>query len=262
MTLLASGDVTEDLLDFKVIGPLTAHQVLLIVVGVFMIVLFWWAARRVQAQPRKTGVLALLEVGLVWVRDEVVYPWLGPDRGRRYLPLLWTIFFFILFSNLFGLLPFPVYPGNHSDALTVATGDLAVTGAMALIVFVVIQVSGMQEHGWGKYWIGLVPAGTPWFLWPLVLVIEFVGLFTKPFALTVRLFANMLAGHAIFAILFAFLIGVEHYAHPIVGLPVTIASASFILFMMLFETLIALVQAYIFTVLSAVFISQAVAHEH
>ena len=262
MTLLASGDVTNDLLDYKLIGPLTAHQVLLIFCGLFTIGLFWWAAKRITTHPKKTGVVALLEVALVWVRDEIVYPWLGPERGRRYLPFLWTLFFFILFSNMFGLVPSPFYPGSHTDALTVATADLAVTGGLAIIVFIVIQVSGMKEHGVLKYWANLVPAGVPVFLVPIVFVVELMGVFTKPFALTVRLFANMVAGHALLAILFGFLIGVEYYAQPVVGMPETIAAVGFILFIMVFETLIALIQAYIFTVLSAIFISQAVAHEH
>lgn len=262
MTLLASGDVTNDLLDYKLIGPVTAHQALLLVCGVFMICLFGWAARRISHYPKKTGVVALLEVALVWVRDEIVYPWLGPERGRRYLPLIWTLFFFILFSNLFGLLPLPFYPGTHTDAFAVATADLAVTGALAIIVFVVTQVSGMREHGFARYWARLVPAGVPMVLIPIVFIVEFMGLFTKPFALTVRLFANMVAGHALLAILFGFLIGVEYYAQPIIGMPETIAATGFLLFIMLFETLIALIQAYIFSVLSAIFISQAVAHEH
>lgn len=261
MTVLAA-DVTNDLLDYKLIGPLTAHQVFLIVAGLLMIVVFAVAARKIGTQPKKTGVLALLEVALVWVRDEIVYPWLGPERGRKYLPLLWTLFFFILFSNVFGLLPIPFYPGDHTDALAVATGDLAVTGALALLVFVIIQVSGMRAHGFARYWVDLVPKGVPKPLWPIVFLIEFIGLFTKPFSLTVRLFANVTAGHALLAVLFGFLIGVEHYAKPVAGAPETIAAVGFILFIMLFETLIALIQAYIFTVLSAIFISQAVAQEH
>ena len=136
------------------------------------------------------------------------------------------------------------------------------TGALAAIVFVMIQVSGMRVHGWGKYWVHLVPPGMPKFLWPLLFVIELIGLVTKPFALTVRLFANMTGGHAILLVLFGFLLGVQHYASPVIGVPSTLASFAFILFITLFEVLIALIQAYIFTVLSAIFVSLAVAEEH
>lgn len=270
MTMLAgapilaaeSGQVTDELLDYKLFGPVTAHQALLVVCGLFMIVLFSWAARNVRAKPKRTGFVELLEFGLVWVRDEIVYPWLGPDRGRTYLPFLWTIFFFVLFSNLFGLIPWPFYPDGHTDAFVVATGNLAVTAALAIMVFLVVQVSGMKEQGVFKYWKSLVPPGVPTAIWPLVFLVEFMGQFTRHFALTVRLFANMLAGHALFAILFGYLIWIRHFPNPLGGLPETVASVGFIIFTMLFEVLIALVQAYLFTVLTAIFVSLAVAEAH
>jgi F-type H+-transporting ATPase subunit a len=257
MTVFAAENIVHHLLDYELPFGLTSHQVLLLGIAVFTIVLFWWAARRITTQPKKTGVVALLEVALVWVRDEIVYAWLGPERGRRYLPFFWTLFFFILFSNLVGLLPFPFNPWERT-----ATGNLAVTGALAMMVFFVVQISGMRQHGYGKYWVNLVPGGTPVFLWPLVFVIEIIGLFTKPFALTVRLFANMTGGHAILLVLFGFLYGVEHANKGLIGVPSTVASFAFILFIMLFEVLVALIQAYIFTVLTAIFTSLAVAEEH
>jgi len=256
--VLAAEDIVTHLLDFEVPGNgITAHQFLLAGVAVFTIGLFWWAAKRVGTVPKKSGVVSLLEVGLLWVRDDIVYPWLGPDRGRRYLGFFWTLFFFILFSNLVGLTPFPINPWERT-----ATGNLAVTGALALIVFLMVQLSGMKQHGAVKYWINLVPAGTPKFLWPLVFVIELIGLFTKPFALTVRLFANMTGGHAILLVLFSFLLGIRHYGSPVLGGLSTVASFAFILFITLFEVLVALIQAYIFTTLSAIFTSLAVAEEH
>jgi F-type H+-transporting ATPase subunit a len=258
MRVLAAEDIVNHLLDYRLPGGgLTAHQVLLLLVAVSMIGLFWWAARRIETKPQKKGILPLLEVGLVFVRDDIVYPWLGETRGRRYLAFFWTLFFFILFSNLVGLAPFPVNPWERT-----ATGNLAVTAALAAIAFLMIQISGMIQHGWVRYWIHLVPAGTPKALFPLVWVIEFVGLFTKPFALTVRLFANMTGGHAILLVLFGFLLGVRHYASPLIGVPTTAATFGFILFIMLFEVLVALIQAYIFTVLTAIFTSLAVAEEH
>ena len=162
-----------------------------------MVGLFGWAARKMPVTPKKTGLLALLEFGLVWVRDEVVYAWLGPEEGRRYLPLMWTIFFFILFSNLFGLFPFTVVPFGRTDALSVATGNLAVTGAMAFIVFVVVLMAGFRKHGIGGYWGTLVPDGVPMPLVPIIFLLEVIGLLTRAFALAIRLFANMLAGHAL-----------------------------------------------------------------
>jgi F-type H+-transporting ATPase subunit a len=256
--LLASSDVVGHLLDYPILGKcFTAHHVLMLIVAGFMIWLFSWAAKGITTAPKKTGILALLEVGLVFVRDDIVYPWLGEEKGRRMLPFFWTLFFFILFSNVLGMLPAPLNPWHRT-----ATGNLMVTGALAFLAFVMIQVAGMRQHGWGKYWVQLVPHGVPILLWPLVWIIEVIGLLTKPFALTVRLFANMTAGHAILAVLFGFLWVPARYPNAVLGATASVASFAFMLFIMLFETLVALIQAYIFTVLTAIFTSLAVAEEH
>jgi F-type H+-transporting ATPase subunit a len=260
MTLpfVVGAEVVNHLLDYDGLpGSITAHQLLIAGIAVFTVVLFTVAARRAQTHPKKKGIVSLIELGLVWVRDDIVYPWLGAERGRRYLPFFWTLFFFILFSNIIGLFPFPFNPWERT-----ATGNLAVTGALAALVFLMVQLAGMKQHGYLKYWINLVPPGTPKFLWPLVFIIELIGLFTKPFALTVRLFANMTGGHAILLVLFGFLYGVEHANEGLIGVPSTGAAFAFILFIMLFEVLVALIQAYIFTVLTAIFTSLAVAEEH
>ena len=255
--ILGAVDVVHHLLDYELPGGFTAHQVLIAIVAVLTIVTFTIAARRIQTQPNRTGVVALLELTLVWIRDEIVYPWLGPERGRKFLSFFWTLFFFILFSNVIGLFPFPFNLWERT-----ATGNLAVTGALAALAFLVIQGAGMWAKGPIGYWVSLVPPGTPGFLVPLVFVIELIGLFTKPFALTVRLFANMTGGHAILLVLFGFLYGVKDANAGLIGIPSTIASFAFILFIMLFEVLVALIQAYIFTVLTAIFTSLAVAEEH
>ena len=254
--LLASG-ITH-LVDYEILGPyFTAHHALLLMAGGLMVGMMWFVVQTVKWYPSATGLTSLVEIGLVWVRDEIVYPWLGEKMGRKYLYFFWTLFFFILISNLIGLLPFPLNPWHRA-----ATGNIAVTAALAIISFLTIQISGMIKHGWGRYWINLVPHGVPGFLWPLVWFIEFVGLFTKPFALTVRLFANMTAGHAILGVLFGFMVGVYHYANPVSATLATVSSLAFMLFIFLFETLVALIQAYIFTILTAIFISLAVAEEH
>lgn len=254
--LLAAGDVVSHLSDYRFGTPwFTAHHALLIMTGAGMIALFWYVAGTVTTQPKRSGLAALIEVGLIFVRDDIVYPWLGEKRGRAFVPFFWTLFFFILLSNLFGLFPFPLNPWHRTT-----TGNWNVTGALAVVAFVVIQVSGMRKHGYKNYWIHLVPGGVPLLLWPIVWLIEFIGLFTKPFALMVRLFANMTAGHAIVAVLIGFLwLPGKSLA---TGVPATAASFAFMLFIMLFETLVALIQAYIFTVLTAIFTSLAVAEEH
>jgi len=261
--ILAEGSVTDELLDFHLFGKyLTAHQFLLILCGVLMVVVFTWAARRLPNAPKKTGFLALLEFGLVWVRDEVVYPWLGPEQGRRYLPFAWTLFFFVLASNLLGLFPFTVVPHHRTDVLTVATGNIAVTAALAVVVFVVVMFAGFKKHGLLGYWGTLVPAGVPTALAPFILLLEAIGQLTRHFALAIRLFANMLAGHALLAILFGFTLGVEHFAHPTQGILQTVGAAGFLLFIYLFEVLIALIQAYIFTILAVIFVSLSTAEAH
>jgi F-type H+-transporting ATPase subunit a len=255
--VLGAANVVHHLLDYELPGGVTAHQLLTAGVAVFMVAGFTVISRRIQTVPKRKGLTALVELTCVWIRDEIVYPWLGHDRGRKFLGFFWTLFFFILLSNLIGLFPFPFNPWERT-----ATGNLAVTGALALLAFIVIQGAGMAAKGPVGYWLHLVPPGTPGFLWPLVFVIEFIGLFTKPFALTVRLFANMTGGHAILLVLFGFLYGVPDANEGLIGVPSTIASFGFILFIMLFEVLVALIQAYIFTVLTAIFTSLAVAEEH
>jgi F-type H+-transporting ATPase subunit a len=256
--LLAAGDVVSHLTDYELVGPyFTAHHFLLLAAAGLMILLFKFVASSAQRYPSRTGMTSLIELGMVWVRDEIVYPWLGEKTGRRYLYFFWTLFFFILISNIIGLLPAPINPWMRG-----ATGNISVTLTLALISFFAVQIAGMKKHGWFGYWVHLVPGGVPLLLWPLVWLIEFIGIFTKPFALTVRLFANMTAGHAILAVLFGFLAGVAHYSGVGAAALGSVSSFAFILFIMLFETLVALIQAYIFTVLTAIFISLAVAEEH
>jgi len=260
--ILANEKVTDELLDFHLLGPVTAHQFLLLLCGAFMVGVFVWAAHRLPRAPKKTGVLALVEFSLVWVRDDVVYAFLGPKEGRRYLPLMWTFFFFILFSNLFGLIPFTAVPHGRTDAFSVATGNIAVTGALALIVFVVALAAGFRKHGFVRYWGTLIPDSAPKVLIPLIFLLEFLGILTRTFALAIRLFANMLAGHALFAVLFGFVVGIATFSHGWQSILPTLSSGLFIIFLMLFEVLIALIQAYIFTILAVIFVSLAVAETH
>jgi len=255
--LLGSGGIVGHLEDYPILGWFTAHHALIAMSCILMILIFSITARLATGKPKKSGFTALIEVGLVWVRDEIVYPWLGPEMGRKWLFFFWTLFFFILFNNLIGLMPFPFNPWHRA-----ATGNFNVTMALALIAFSVIQIAGMKKHGIIGYWTNLVPHGLPWILIPLVWVIEVVGLLTKPFALMVRLFANMTAGHAIIAVLLTFMYGATAYRGVFIEASGTLSAFAFMLFMMLFETLVALIQAFIFTILTAIFMSVAVSEEH
>ncbi len=189
----------------------------------------------------------------LWIRDEMVYPVMGRDRGKRFLPFFLAIFFFILFQNLFGLLP-----GGGT-----ATASIFVTGAMAAITLGAMLVCGMVAQGPLAFWINLVPHGLPLLLWPLMFVVELIGLMVKPFALMIRLFANMTGGHLIvlscMGLIMFFGQGGEAAT---VGYSSAPLAVGFAVFIMIIETFVAMLQAFIFTQLSVIFVGTAVHPEH
>jgi F-type H+-transporting ATPase subunit a len=140
-------------------------------------------------------------------------------------------------------------------AFSTATGNVNVTAALALITFFSTQYFGIKENGLWGYYKGLVPHGVPWWLWPLMLIIEIMGLLAKHVALTIRLFANMIAGHIVLFAFLGLIIMFKHYALTAVSIP-------FGIFVYFLEILVALIQAYIFTILSALFIGMSVNPEH
>jgi len=217
---------------------------------------------RVKASFRKQG-----EVGFVtrvfrgwcrWIRDEMVYPVLGEEEGKQFAPYFIFLFFFVATMNVVGMVP----SGGPISTYT-ATGTPYVTGALALITLVTMLFFGMKQNCVVGFFKGLLPHGLPAPLIPLMAVVELVGLLVKPFALTIRLFANMLAGHLVIAsfigliFLFAKMQGgaVTSYltAVPAVGM------AGFIF---IIESFVTLLQAYIFTYLSIIFLQQAMHPEH
>jgi len=199
--------------------------------------------------PKKLpkGIAGFIEPIVVFVRDEIAIPNIGPDKYEKYMPYLLTVFFFILFSNLVGLIPFA--PFGHN-----ITGNILVTFVLATFTFIIVTLSG-NKH----YWKHIFTPDVPKVLWPIMVPIEILGMFTKPFALMVRLFANILAGHTIMISLVAliFIFG---------SILVSPVSALFVVFMSFIELLVAFIQAYVFTILSALFIGLAVEeheeHEH
>jgi F-type H+-transporting ATPase subunit a len=223
-----------------VINMWIAAGILLIVVGL--------ATRKRALVPK--GGYNLLEMLVMFVRDEISVKNIG-HGAHLYTQYLCSAFFFILFMNLTGLLPIPAFGGF--PGISAATGNLSVTVVLALFTFVLTQIAGMRAQGAVGYWVHLVPAGVPKALWPLMFVIEFFGLFTKPFALTVRLFANMAAGHIVIFFLIALTLFISVYVAPV--------SVAFALGIFLLEIFVALVQAYVFTILSALFIGMT-QHAH
>jgi F-type H+-transporting ATPase subunit a len=200
------------------------------------------------------GLGAAVESLVLFVRDEIAEPNVGHGDGRRFTPLLCSFFFFILVAALVGLVPLPGYHDGHwSFAATTATGNLAVTMGLALVSFAAQQYAGISKYGVVGHFRNLVPPGLPLFLLPIMIPVEIISMFTKPFALMIRLFANMLAGHMVVTtlILLISLMAQIHWLGGVAMAPVSILLSVFIL---LLEVLVAFIQAYIFTLLSAIFI--------
>jgi F-type H+-transporting ATPase subunit a len=242
--LAAFNHWVEGMLGFN--PDVTTHIVMLGFAAVFVMFFFIPISRSYVEVPK--GARNFFEPILLYIRDEMVYPWLGKKDGRILLPYFWTIFFFILTCNLIGLLPQPF-------GIT-ATGNFNITGALAVCTMLVGIVGGMIKKGAGGYWAGLIPPGVPMYLYPIIFPIELLGLITKHFALMVRLFANMTAGHAILAVL-----AMWTSLAPAL-LPIRAIQAGGSVAMVLFEVFISLVQAYIFTILSAIYIGLSLAEEH
>jgi F-type H+-transporting ATPase subunit a len=191
------------------------------------------------------GMQSFLEPVILFIRDDIAIPNIGHHKYEKYMPYLLTAFFFILINNLMGLIPAPPPFGGN------VTGNIAITFFLAFCTFIVTQFSGNKNH-WRHVF---ATPGVPFWLLPIMIPVEIIGLFSKPFALMIRLFANMLAGH----IVILSLICLIFIFHSLALAPVSIF---FVIFMDFMELLVAFLQAYIFTLLSALFISLAVAEEH
>lgn len=232
------GEVTIDMTP-------TRHVIFMWITCAILIFLFViYAPRRYDKNGVPLGLNNILESLILFVRDDIAVANLGKKDAPKYQKFLMTIFFFILSMNLFGLVPYSATP----------TSNINVTGALALIAFCSFMFAGMRSQGVVGFWTHLVPSGVPLPLWPMMFPIEFVGLLTKPFALMVRLFANMTAGH----IVILSLLGLIFVNHSLVWVPV---SVPFALFIYLLELLVSVLQAYIFAMLTALFIGMA-SHPH
>ena len=222
---------------------ITNHVVMIWVASLFLLLSFGLAFRKRVLVP--TGFAALLELLILFIRDEVAIPALGKEDGRKFTPLIGTFFFFILTCNLMGLIPL----------FTTPTGNINITAAMALVTLGTGQVFGIIRNGFFGHFKALVPSGVPVLLIPLMFVIELMGLLAKHFALLMRLFANMVAGHIV---IFAFLALVFILKSVFVS-PFSIGFAIFVNFL---EILVAFIQAYVFTMLSTLFIGMSLHPEH
>ena len=210
-------------------------------------------ARHIAKYPVTRGpFLNAFETLVLFIRDGVARPSIGGHDADKFLPYLWTVFFFVLFNNLLGMIP-----GGAS-----ATGNINVTAVLAIMTFATVLAVGMKASGPVGYWIALVPKlDVPKLMkppmWLLMFAIEIAGLFIRHLVLSVRLFANMLAGHIVLAVILGFIISVQGAMWYIVA-PASVAG---VVALSLLELFVAFLQAYIFTLLSALFIGSA-AHPH
>ena len=237
----------------------TKHVVFMVLAAFLVFVTIWYGSRQVARRHREgkapTGFGAAVEALVLFVRNDIAIANIG-HNGAKFSPYIITLFFFILYCNLLGLLPWGA----------AATGNIAVTAALALTAFVTIEVSGFLALGPRGYLktIVMVPPGMTGFGAVIMAVImtpvELIGKIVKPFALTLRLFANMTAGHFVILVLLG-LIFVFGTAPPFIRGVVTVGSIGLTLFMMGLELLVAFLQAYIFALLTSVFIG-LMQHEH
>lgn len=232
----------------------TKNALALFVNGALLLIIIlplarWYRRRGIKAVPK--GFMGAVEMVIEYVLDEIIKPCVGHDY-KRFAPYLLTVFFFILLTNLMGLVPF--FPGGVN-----LTGNITITLFLALCTFLAINLTGTRE-----YWKEILWPEVP--LWlkvplPIMPVIEFFGLFTKPFALMIRLFANITAGHAIILSLVC-VIFITASMGAAVNAGMSVVAMLFAVFMNALECLVAFIQAYVFTLLSAVFIGMARVRTH
>jgi F-type H+-transporting ATPase subunit a len=265
-------------IDFSV----TKHVFMLWVVAVLVFVVVTWAVRRYLRQDRliPSGFMNALEAIVEFVRDSIVTPNMGHKWANSWTPLVVTFFLFILVANSIGLIPIfetlglldhtVLHTGDHSflhrllHGGTTTTANFNVTAALSTITFFAIIIAGAKAHGFFTHWKNLVPHGLAWPLYILLIPIELMGMLVRPFALTMRLAANMTGGHiAILAILSFVFIFADMFRSALAGIGVgVVLSLPLAVGISALEIVVILVQAYVFTLLSAVFIGMAINVHH
>jgi len=229
--------------DFDI--SITRHVVMMWLACLVLLVLFISvgnAYKNMKPTQAPKGLANLIEVVVDFVRIEIAKANIG-DGYERFLPYLLTVFFFILTCNLLGLVPYAA----------TATSNISVTFTLALFTFLIVQFTMFKEHGL-KGWLAHLTGGTPVLLWPIMIPVEFLSMFIKPFALMVRLFANMTAGHVVIVTLIGLIFVFKSWLVVPAAVAITLAMYGLELF-------VAFMQAYIFTMLSSLFIGMAAAHE-
>lgn len=255
-----SGKVVEYMADGTEVRPmldlsLTKNVLALIISLVIMVVVFLSISKKYKKNQNKApkGMQNAFEIFILFIRDEVAIPAIGAKKAEKFMPFLLSIFFFIWINNMLGLLP--TFPGGAN-----ITGNITITMTLAIFTFIITTFIGNKN-----YWLHIFNApGVPWWLKipiPLMPIIELLGIFIKPFVLMVRLFANITAGHII-ALGFYSLIFIFGEMGIGFGFAVSPLSIAFTIFMLFLELLVAFIQAYVFTLLSALYFGMATEEHH
>tara|TARA_Y100001968_G_scaffold280847_1_gene277697 strand:+ start:90 stop:1019 length:930 start_codon:yes stop_codon:yes gene_type:complete len=249
-------------------------------VGLFVIIPVQKFVKQNKLIP--SGLMNFIEIIVTFVRDTIVKPNVGSKWVNNWAPLILTFLFFIFFANAIGMIPIfdllgvinrfilhVPYSDNHNfingllHGGPTATGNFNVTAALAFITFSSIIIAGVRAHGFVQHWKNLVPHGLPAFVYVILIPIEIIGMFVKPFALTMRLAANMTGGHiALLAILSFMAIFADMFHSVLAGIGVAIISVPMAAAISGLEIIVVIVQAYVFTLLSAVFIGMAINVHH
>jgi F-type H+-transporting ATPase subunit a len=263
-------------IDFSV----TKHVLMLWLVSLVLFTIVTWTVRRYVRQQRllPSGLMNALEAVVEFVRDTMVEPAVGRKWVRTWTPLILTLFLFIFCANIVGLIPIfeivglfdkMVLHSAHDSFIakvvhggSTATANYNVTAGLATVTFAAIIVAGSKAHGFIQHWINLVPKGLAWPLYFLLIPIEIMGMFVRPFALTMRLAANMTGGHIAILAMLSFVFLFAQLGGTLAGLGVgMLFSVPFSVLISGLEIIVVLVQAYVFALLTAVFIGMAI-HAH
>jgi F-type H+-transporting ATPase subunit a len=220
------------------------------IAAMLLVVILFWPVPRYLRTGRGDRFTRMLAGFVLWARDEMVVETMGKEMGRKFTPYFLSLFFFILFMNLFGMIP----------GASTATASIFVTGALAVVTLLSMVIGGMIAQGPFAFWKTLVPH-VPAALWPLMFVVELAGLIIKPVALMIRLFANMLGGHMV-VLSFLGMIFFFGMQKALVGWATSPAAVAFAVFILIIEAFVALLQAFIFTKLSIIFVSASIHPEH
>ncbi len=249
----ASGEPTIDALSQFKLAPVgfmgsavnfTQANLLMVIGAALVLALLYYGSRPRAVVPGRLQAAAELSYDFVY---NMAVDQIGPE-GKRFFPFVFTLFFFVLMGNLLGLVPFSFTYTSH----------IAVTAALALLVIVIVTVVALAEHGW-KFFTYFFPSGAPVFLAPLIVPIEIISYLSRPVSLSIRLFANMVAGHVMFAVFATFVVMLG--GHSLVGSIAAIGPVAINVVLMGFELLVAALQAYVFAILTCIYLHDAV-HLH